>query len=75
MTHPFYRSRLFWIGLPGLMFLLWIGLRHKSLQVGYVFNTSLVEIEMAPEGTQLSTISKVSPGKLTAAQIFFCKSV
>jgi hypothetical protein len=23
MIHPWYRSRLFWLGLPGLLFLLW----------------------------------------------------
>ena len=24
MIRPWYRSRLFWLGLPGLVFLLWL---------------------------------------------------
>lgn len=29
MIRPWYRSRLFWLGLPGLVFLVWVMVTHK----------------------------------------------
>ena len=65
MFHPWYRSRLFWFGLPGVVFLLWVGLQNERLHIGCAFKTSVIEVEIAPEGTRLSAISDVPHGKLT----------
>ncbi len=41
MTCPFYRSRLFWLGLPGLVFLLWFWL---------IFSPKGIYINAGPRG-------------------------
>lgn len=33
---PFYRSRLFWLGLPGLVFLLWVLVPGRASEVTWV---------------------------------------
>lgn len=40
MIRPWYRSRLFWLGLPGLVFMLWLWLAKagQSFDVGYTWN-------------------------------------
>lgn len=40
MIRPWYRSRLFWLGLPGLVFLLWLWLA-KADQIIYLGHTRI----------------------------------
>jgi hypothetical protein len=44
-SRPFYRSRLFWLGLPGLVFLLWLWLENArdDLFFGHTKITGPVE--------------------------------
>jgi hypothetical protein len=44
---PFYRSRLFWLGLPGLVFLLWAWV-DSYWHVSTAASTGLVKVEGLP---------------------------
>ena len=44
---PFYRSRLFWLGLPGLVFLLWAGLGFSGRAVDAGMRVHYYDINLA----------------------------
>ncbi len=45
MIRPWYRSRLFWLGIPGLVFMLWLWLvkAHESFTFGHTSITGPTE--------------------------------
>jgi hypothetical protein len=61
MIRPWYRSRLFWLGLPGLVFLLWLWLA----QAGQVFAFG----HHAINGTSESTLRTIGASEGSIYQI------
>lgn len=53
MIRPWYRSRLFWLGLPGLLFMLWLWL----VKADYSFSFSYTAITGPAKSTTRSIIT------------------
>jgi hypothetical protein len=58
MIRPWYRSRLFWLGVPGLVFMLWLWLAKagQSFSFGYTWVTSPRETTTLSIGTSDGSI-------------------
>ena len=63
MIRPWYRSRLFWLGLPGLLFLLWAWLAFTDSVIQWRWSRLFpaAEVCLANGGGQLS-VSSASMG-------------
>ncbi len=59
---PFYRSRLFWLGLPGLVFLLWLWLANarNDLSFRYVAITGMTEAKTWEVGCSEGVVGYLS---------------
>lgn len=61
MTHPFYRSRLFWLGLPGLAFLLWLWGVDPFSTVTLDRGTSRVTVSTGRRQVRIVTYTSAAP--------------
>jgi hypothetical protein len=58
MIRPWYRSRLFWLGLPGLVFMLWLWLAKagQSFHFGHAKTTGAAEMTYRVIGASAGSI-------------------
>jgi hypothetical protein len=56
MIRPWYRSRLFWLGLPGLVFMLWLWLGDQSFDFGHTSITGPNETTTRSIGASYGSI-------------------
>src|SRR5690242_17683201 len=60
---PFYRSRLFWLGVPGLLFLLWVelGFRGRVVDGGIAIPKSYIVSMVVGDSDLVVQYIDVSP--------------
>lgn len=61
MIRPWYRSRLFWLGVPGLVFLLWVWIAVPQTFNSFSWETTRFQVIAAVQSHKLTVVKRPFP--------------